>query len=355
MADNVMPQPLSGDEHVDAIVKKIYSNAGRFKIALTPEPYEIWYEFFSGINTDLTKEIKTLLKAGKEFTPALHKELYRKYFSPKNTGVMDQVYRETQSMISKILSELLKAGKNTTDFGEKLDSYSQKVHGATDATAIKQIIKNMVQDTSTMISSSSQLEEQLSEATREVGNLKAQLKEIKKDASLDALTGINNRKSFDQKIKKLMHKYQETNTIFSAIFADIDFFKEFNDTYGHKIGDLVLKIVATTLHRGVKGGDFPARYGGEEFVILLPATPLEKARIVAEQLRVLISVKKPTNPLTGQVYRKITASFGVSEVRQEDTAASLIDRADTALYLAKQSGRNNVKTEQDVDKISSHS
>jgi diguanylate cyclase len=101
----------------------------------------------------------------------------------------------------------------------------------------------------------------------------------------------------------------------------------------------------------LKGKDFPSRYGGEEFIILLPNTKLDKANIVAEQLRGNISEKGLKIKKTGQSLGNITVSVGVSEIREGDTAISVVERADSALYLAKDSGRNNVKSEKDVESV----
>jgi diguanylate cyclase len=135
---------------------------------------------------------------------------------------------------------------------------------------------------------------------------------------------------------------------------DIDYFKKFNDQYGHQVGDEVLRIVGAHLKKNLKGKDFPARYGGEEFIVLLPDTKLDKAYIVSEQIRDNISKKRLKIKKTGQVLGNITASLGVSEIREEDTAISVVERADSALYLAKNSGRNNVKSEKDFEQERLH-
>jgi len=130
--------------------------------------------------------------------------------------------------------------------------------------------------------------------------------------------------------------------------VDIDFFKRFNDTYGHRVGDEVLQMVAATLRECVKGGDFPARIGGEEFVILLPDTNLEQACDVAEFVRIRMSRKRLLLARTGENVGQITVSQGTAAMKASDTEESLLDRADRALYSAKKSGRNIVKSEIDL-------
>jgi len=132
---------------------------------------------------------------------------------------------------------------------------------------------------------------------------------------------------------------------------DIDHFKRFNDHYGYQVGDEVLWIVESHLKENLKDKDFPSRYGGEEFIVLLLNTKLDKANIVAEQIRENISKKGLKIKKTEQSLGNITVSVGVSEFREGDTAASVVERADSALYLAKDSGRNNVKLEKDVESM----
>ena len=129
---------------------------------------------------------------------------------------------------------------------------------------------------------------------------------------------------------------------------DIDFFKKFNDQYGHQIGDEVLGIVGSNLKKNLKGKDFSARDGGEEFIILLLNTPLDNACVVANQIREEISKKRLKIKKTGQTIGNITISMGVSEISERDTIMSVVERADAALYLSKDSGRNNVKSEKDL-------
>ena len=130
---------------------------------------------------------------------------------------------------------------------------------------------------------------------------------------------------------------------------DIDHFKDFNTNYGHQIGDAVLRVVSTNLKDSVKGLDFVARYGGEEFIIFFPNTVLKNAAIVADKMRAVIEIHRKKISSTGEMLDPITISCGVAEVNGEDTPESVVHRADQALYLAKHSGRNQVKTERDLD------
>jgi len=134
------------------------------------------------------------------------------------------------------------------------------------------------------------------------------------------------------------------------LLVDIDHFKKFNDTYGHQTGDEVLKLLATTMTRAVKGDDIPARYGGEEFAVILPRTGLQGAVKVAEGIRERISTKKLVNRATDEDLGKITVSIGVGLFTFGEPLSDLIKRTDQALYKAKAVGRDRVVTQDDLKK-----
>lgn len=141
---------------------------------------------------------------------------------------------------------------------------------------------------------------------------------------------------------RIIRDYADRRGVFSILMLDIDYFKSFNDNFGHQVGDQVLRLVARTLKDGLKGKDVAARYGGEEFSIILPDTDLSGAVIVGNALRKAVAGKEVINRSTGKVLGRITLSVGVAEFAGEKTAELLISRADEALYTAKHNGRNQV-------------
>ncbi len=156
----------------------------------------------------------------------------------------------------------------------------------------------------------------------------------------DPLTGAFNREKLIYDLTESLEIYKRYKEPFSIIMLDIDHFKKINDTYGHDAGDLVLKSLVKTIKGFLRKGDVIYRYGGEEFLILLPRTTLENATKIAEKLREKISyIRVPYRNTT----ITFTASFGVTQVKDNDTINSLIKRADVALYEAKNKGRNRVE------------
>ena len=164
--------------------------------------------------------------------------------------------------------------------------------------------------------------------------------EILQNATTDALTGLNNRRQFEVRLKEQFAIANRQNSPLCAIMTDIDYFKKFNDTYGHAVGDEVLRTVASVIKSELREYDIPSRYGGEEFCILLPNTNIDEAKIVAERLRSAVEKSEVNTDNTNNI--RVTISVGLSELDIKDMPEDLYMKADKALYDAKEGGRNRV-------------
>ncbi|MFB2935283.1 diguanylate cyclase [Aerosakkonemataceae cyanobacterium BLCC-F154] len=153
----------------------------------------------------------------------------------------------------------------------------------------------------------------------------------------DKLTGLFNRHIIDEEIEKEVFRANQYNLTFSVVLMDVDYFKQINDTYGHHVGDSVLMEVAFILKNNLRKTDLIGRWGGEEFIVVCPETQLTNATHLAEKLRSKIEEHQFSD-----VEKTITASFGVSAYRIDDTVESLIKRVDSALYFSKRNNRNCV-------------
>ena len=171
------------------------------------------------------------------------------------------------------------------------------------------------------------------------------LRTIEHMSMTDALTNLNNRRSFNEKLQQEWHRAVREGSSISLIMLDVDYFKKYNDTHGHQQGDKVLQAISEVFAETIKRSmDFTARWGGEEFAILLPATDLDGAVKVAEEIRVAVGDKEILLP-DGSV-SKVTVSCGVNEIKpgQDSDIDRFISDADKALYAAKEQGRNRVIT-----------
>jgi diguanylate cyclase len=179
----------------------------------------------------------------------------------------------------------------------------------------------------------------MEEMEGEARALQARLSDEQRQSLLDVLTRIPNRLAWEQRIAGEVARWQRFRQPTCVLAWDIDAFKGINDRYGHRAGDKVLVVVAETLATGIRGTDFVARYGGEEFVMLLPGTSIANGVTIADQMREAIAQ-------TGFHFRgtpvSVTISCGITELRDGDGAEEVFDRADRAMYEAKNGGRNRV-------------
>ncbi len=159
-------------------------------------------------------------------------------------------------------------------------------------------------------------------------------------AFTDPLTKVNNRTAFNDTINREIQLAQRNGRPLSVVFLDIDHFKKLNDTYGHECGDAALSSIAEWIKKALRASDIVFRYGGEEFVVILSDTDVEGANIIAERIRQEIGSHTLAYGINAL---NVTASIGVSSLKSGDTAAALIQRADGAMYQAKNCGRNQVK------------
>jgi diguanylate cyclase len=182
-----------------------------------------------------------------------------------------------------------------------------------------------------------QMRARIVELESEAKRLHTQIKDEQRLSTLDALTRIPNRLAYESRIDEEIKRWQRFKQPTCIAVWDIDHFKRINDTYGHRAGDRVLRIVAERLAGSVRATDFIARYGGEEFVGIFPGTTLDSAQRVMDQLR--ISISKIGFHFRG-VPVSITVSSGITALLPGDSPGIAFDRADKALYQAKERGRN---------------
>jgi len=315
----------------------------------TPENFTVWYGFAADAPPAVRRAIEILISNDQEFSPEVLSDLYERFYGGmKHTERIRLLAQQIETAMTGVLGTLGNAGEGVRHFGEALDHTAKDLMANNPLESVRAIIMQVMDETSMMIERSNVLERQLSATTEEIGALRKQVEDASREAQTDALTGIGNRKSFDLQLKRCMQEAMEQGTDLCLLLMDIDHFKNFNDAYGHQFGDLVLKLVSRSMVEGIKGRDQAARYGGEEFAILLPDTDVDDAAIVAEHLRETIGNKTIVNRDTKQNFGVVTISVGVSAYRLGEPPYVFIERADAALYRAKQNGRNRVVTEREL-------
>jgi len=316
----------------------------------TPQNYELWYNYASGHNLTLMAEVDQAMGDGQTLPQSAADKIYEENLSPAmGSEKVNEISSQMSGQMQNVLTLLESLQGNTSTYGESLGTASEELDGNSDPTALKVIVDRMLTATQGMEQSNQDLEQQLQSSRDQISNLNESLEKARKESRHDQLTGIANRKAFDEMIKSMSATAIEEEQELCLLMGDIDFFKKFNDTYGHQTGDQVLRLVATCLSSVLKGQDFAARYGGEEFIVLLPDTNLQAAHTVGNHIRKTVMSKKLVKKSTGESLGTVTMSFGAAMFRPGESIDTWIHRADACLYAAKNAGRNQVKCETDPD------
>lgn len=320
--------------------------------SLTPNPnnYTLWYAHVSGAMPDLSLAIDGLDEEQVTLTDQRCSELYDQFFSTarEEAAVVD-ASSKLSKQVSTVLGDISAAGDEAGAHIGELDQVLGALSNDGDAESAKTAISSAIEITRNISEKNSELETNLRRSSAEIERLRSDLEILRQEAYTDGLTGIANRKCFDRELKRSTINAMDDGTTLCLMMIDIDFFKAFNDTYGHQVGDLVLRLLAGTLRENIKGQDTPARYGGEEFAVILPNTQLADAISVAETLRNAISSKSLRDKKSGDDMGRITISIGVTAYQFGEPVGQFIFRADQALYHAKNSGRDRVCSDHDID------
>lgn len=308
----------------------------------TPTNFQMGYECVAGRNEALKKELDDLFSQSKSPSQKQLQQIHHRFFVQDEES-LNVLRNELRRIITSLQSEFERSGGNFSEYAHTLSRFANILNGSISAEKVAEETEKIISETQSMESAQHKLELQMSNVLSEVDLLRKELEQVREESLIDALTGISNRKAFDAALDHTINSSRERNASFTVLLADIDRFKKFNDTYGHLVGDKVLRFVASTLKRCVKGKDMAARFGGEEFAVILPHTDQNGAYTVAEQIRKEVSSGKLKDKASGGAYGRITISIGVAQFYSSDLSNDLIRRADRALYLAKERGRNRVE------------
>lgn len=261
----------------------------------------------------------------------------------------DRERDELKKIISILADSISSLLSSSGEFDSGLDDCIKRLkeaHSLREVQEIRELLLRQTEGLQTrtrrMLEDVKQARDQVDSANRKIEVLKSQMEKVKQEIIIDPLTRAYNRRAFDEKLKHeitSMRRYEQSS---SMVIIDIDHFKQVNDTYGHRTGDGVLRVLSGVMRKEIREVDVLARYGGEEFALLLPHTVIDSAFEVAERIRRKVADSRFT--YKGKPF-VVTISAGVGSLRADDDAGSYIERVDKALYEAKRQGRNRVVTE----------
>lgn len=324
---------------------------GQHNIPPTPRNYEVIYEYLLGEKADLRHDVERYLSHGRKLDETTLRLWYERHVTSSQFGRVHGMGADLEKIAENLLGTIGKASDIAATFGEALaDGIKALDACGTDARA-KAVIVQMLDSARAAHLESQRLQRLLENSLAATTSLMRELEQRRREALIDPLTGLFNRRAMDAHLATLVASKDRPVT--SVLVIDIDNFKKINDEYGHAVGDSVIRNVADLVRKSIRGHDLAARFGGEEFVVILADTPASGAMTVAESLRLRIELLRLKRTRDGEHLAPITASIGVSEMLTDDTAETLVTRADDALYAAKNAGRNRVvlDTETTVQRV----
>jgi len=316
----------------------------------TPLNYFIWYEYLKGNLPKFRQEMDSILNDPFGYNDRVGRRLYEEFFAHEEDDTEDDFDRAFRRLIGAVIKKMNLWSTKLEQHTQNLDACASSLSDPNlDASELKKLTHSVLSTATSMQKSSAEFQQEMMESTAEVQHLREQLIQAKSELMTDELTQIGNRKAFNNAIQELTAEYIQTPETVCLIMTDIDHFKRFNDTFGHLVGDSVLRYFANTMKKSKGENETVCRYGGEEFAILLHHSSEEAARNRAEKVRQAIASANLKRKDSDKSLGTITASFGVAAYQGEtQTIDEFIKSADDALYYAKEHGRNQVVTISDI-------
>ncbi|WP_342154447.1 GGDEF domain-containing protein [Methylorubrum sp. SB2] len=313
----------------------------------TPRAYAVWYTYVAGSQPLMNDAIKRLTTQNGTLTSADIDGLHDTYIDGRRLAMeMDRMNSTLIAEVEGIMDMIDVSIHSTTQYGESLQAFTHDIaNAATSRARLKEVVTAIIANTRDVTANNRTLEARMRESRNEIETLRETLEATRLESLTDPLTGLGNRKSFEEGLRRAIETGAGHRPS-SLIVLDIDYFKRFNDLYGHLTGDQVLRLVAIVMreHIAQKGATL-ARFGGEEFGIVLPETDRATAREIAERVRTSVTGRELVKRSTGESLGKVTVSLGVAMQRPDDNAVSLLERADSCLFAAKRAGRNRTLDE----------
>lgn len=320
----------------------------KHQIPVTPINYALWYTYVSNEDPTLNQRIDEIVSAYGMIPLTKAEDLFREHVS--STGDIETALHRMkdnfEQMVSGIDHDLNATLAGTRSFSTLLDECNRDLRdtattGGSNVDDIFGTLDKLLQGSTAMQQNTSRFEQRLTAANDEIRRLRSELETLRQDAMNDELTGVFNRRAFDLELAQFLDQGERGPVIHLALL-DIDHFKQFNDRFGHLVGDRVLSLVGKQLSAATRVGVSVYRYGGEEFALIFCGGTAQQAHQLAETLRISIEHLVLKDSRTGERLTNISASIGIASRQPGETAEDLLSRTDRALYAAKNAGRNRV-------------
>jgi len=311
-------------------------------IDASPENYELCHRFVTRSDPAVCAAFEKALGQTKHIDAQAFQHILDAAGPPRGQIDVSRHMANLDEQIAVMLDAASATAGDAASYSSSLTDGAAHLDALNLGSDAKTIIADLITRTHSMSQRTASLEASLASASTELSILRRDLEKAKVESGTDALTSLPNRRTFDSRLAEAVTTASTSQEPLSLAFCDVDHFKKFNDTWGHKLGDEVLRYVAGQMVKHFATSGLPARFGGEEFVVLLPQLGSAGALETVQRFCEVLSARVLKVRADGQEVGKITLSVGVATLRVEEAPQALIERADEAMYAAKQAGRNRV-------------
>ncbi len=324
------------------IVRKEMNFMIKNNIVITPKNYERWFFVFCNI-VENNKELNDLEILG------LFKEIYDEPYDEIKEKAQENIEVRQKGMVKKlvkiadVIEEKLAELINTLEgHSSSIKSHEEEIKEESSAIQeedVKTKLQKILDELEVLRRENELLTSEIRKYHSDVVRLQGELMTARTEAQIDFLTGLVNRRRFERALEEMINDYQKMNYPFALLLFDLDNFQQINDKYGPTAADQILKEIALILKTFLRAKNIPARIGSDEFAVIIPGATAKEGEIVANRLRNTIQ-NRTFSTLEDDI--KLTASFGVTGVRKDDTIDTIFARVEKALSEAKTQGKNQV-------------
>ncbi len=308
-----------------------------------PPSFELWYAYVGRHIPALNQAINEALAANGTLSDTDADRIYDQYLGTFRIGdQVEQIGLRFGNEIEQAVGTIDAAITSSAHHRDRFADLTRQLDGSAGLADMRALLEAVVDETRTVINENEGYRQELQTARCELDNMRNDLEALRRESNTDALTSLANRKQFDRSLGEQIAVAARAASPLSLLMLDVDHFKLFNDTWGHTVGDDVLRLIARILKENIRVGDVAARYGGEEFVIILPNAALQVAMRIGERLRTSIGSMEIVQRSTNTKLGPLTVSIGVADWRAGETARDFLERTDGLLYAAKRQGRNRL-------------
>lgn len=330
--------------------RDLYERIGRFlsenHLEPTPEHYTLGHRYLAGDDPAFNDLVERAMRQNGGLTAAAATAILAQRNVELSAIDLSRIADEAQLFLDQISGIVGRSGTDARNYRAALQIEAAEL-AASDPPI--RAMSSLIELTRAMIEKTRNAEKDLRRTSSEIMALRDELAAASRTANSDALTGLPNRRAMNARLRAMVESARRSRRPLSLAICDIDHFKQFNDLHGHQIGDEVIKFVGSLLARDNGERCFVARYGGEEFVLLIEGLDPAAATAEIDRIRAEVAARDLKVTATGQTLGRLTLSAGVASLEKRDSPATLLKRADAALYRAKNSGRNRVCVAGDGD------